>query len=301
MKKMQTTVSIGIMAYNEEKNIGNLLDALIKQKLEIVNIEEIIVVSSGSTDRTNEIVKKYQYKYSHIDLIVQKRREGKASAINEFLKRARNEILVLESADTLPLEKTIEKLCAPFLNPQIGMCGARPIPVNNPNSFLGFVAHTLWALHHKMALISPKCGELVAFRKVFSRLPVDTAVDEAWIEHEIVRRGYKIVYIPDAIVYNKGPEKIKDFIRQRRRIAVGHIDLLQRTNYKVSSMKPSILLRLLIQSFPLHPVKSFWFIAALILESYARLLGLYDYYIANKNHAIWEVASSTKNPINKSV
>ena len=50
-------VSIGIMAYNEEKNIGNLLKTLLKQNLSFV--KEIIVVNSGSTDKTAKIVKKF--------------------------------------------------------------------------------------------------------------------------------------------------------------------------------------------------------------------------------------------------
>ena len=50
-------VSVGIMAFNEEKNMGRLLKALLSQELKKVRIEEIIVVSDGSTDKTNEIVK----------------------------------------------------------------------------------------------------------------------------------------------------------------------------------------------------------------------------------------------------
>jgi len=294
---MRLSISVGIMAYNEEKNIANLLDALLRQKTNIVNIEEIIIVSSGSTDRTNQIIEGYKKQNKKIKLIIQKKREGKASAINQFLKHAKNKIVVLESADTVPSESAIENLCSPFLDTQVGMSGARPIPINNPNNFMGFVSHTLWELHHKMALIKPKCGELIAFRKIFSMLPLDTAVDEAWIEHEIMRKGYKIIYVPGAVVYNRGSETIGDFIKQRRRIMVGHINLAQRTKYKVPSLKLSILLKLLISSFSFHPIKSIWFMATVILEVYSRMLGLYDYYIGKKNYAIWEIAKTTKSRI----
>ena len=50
------TASVGVMAYNEEQNIGKLLAALKGQSLENVEIRQIIVVSSGSTDRTDDIV-----------------------------------------------------------------------------------------------------------------------------------------------------------------------------------------------------------------------------------------------------
>jgi biofilm PGA synthesis N-glycosyltransferase PgaC len=52
-------VSIGICVYNEEKNIGRLLDKLLTQKTDLSDISEIYVVSSGSKDRTNEIVRTF--------------------------------------------------------------------------------------------------------------------------------------------------------------------------------------------------------------------------------------------------
>ncbi len=103
-------VSVGVCAYNEEKNIGRVLESLINQKTKKINIDEIFVVSSGCTDNTNNIIREFENKDKRIKLIDQKEREGKSSAINLFLKNAKNEILVLESGDTTPDVDTIEKL-----------------------------------------------------------------------------------------------------------------------------------------------------------------------------------------------
>ena len=54
-------ISVGIMAFNEEKNIGRLLKAILSQKLNQIKITEIIVVSDGSTDKTDEIVKNFVF------------------------------------------------------------------------------------------------------------------------------------------------------------------------------------------------------------------------------------------------
>ena len=122
-------VSIGIIAYNEEKNIKKLIQSLLNQKLKNVKIKEIIVVSSGSTDKTNKIVKDFK----KVKLIIQKKRLGKASGINQFLKAAKSKILVLSSADIIPKKKTIEKLCFPLKNKKIGICGSKPIPIKKNN------------------------------------------------------------------------------------------------------------------------------------------------------------------------
>src|SRR3989344_3653596 len=145
-------VSIGVCAYNEEKNIKKLLTSLINQKTNKIKIDEIFVVSSACTDNTNNIVREYEKKDKRIKLIDQKEREGKSSAINLFLKNAKNEVLVLESGDTVPDKNTVEKLCLPFLDPIIGMTGTRPVPINKSNDFMGFVVNFFWELHHEIAL-----------------------------------------------------------------------------------------------------------------------------------------------------
>ena len=86
------TLSIGIMAYNEEANIGRLLSSLLGQSLAHAKLTEIFVVASGCTDRTEEIVNFYVQKDDRIKLVTQPRREGKASAINLFLSRASGDI-----------------------------------------------------------------------------------------------------------------------------------------------------------------------------------------------------------------
>jgi len=62
------------------------------QEQKRTKISEIIVVSSGSTDRADEIVKEYSNIDDRIILIRQPQRRGKASAINEILKASTNDI-----------------------------------------------------------------------------------------------------------------------------------------------------------------------------------------------------------------
>ena len=199
--------SIGVIAYNEEHNIRKLLQALCKQQLKQVEIAEIIVVSSACRDRTDEIVRQFIAErgsgaYPPVSLLTQANREGKASAINLFMSHAGSDILIVESGDTVPAADTIEKLVLPFRDPKTGATGGRPLPVNKPDTFMGYAVQLLWRLHHRMALISPKLGEVIAFRRVMDAIPVDSAVDEASIEAIMSRNKLRLRYIPDAIIRN---------------------------------------------------------------------------------------------------
>ncbi len=286
--------SVGIFAYNEEENIGKLLEAMLNQKLNEVEIEEIFVFCEGSTDNTPSIAKEWAKNDKKIKVITGEERKGKFFAINSFLKLAKNEILVMESGDTLPEKTAIENLVKPLQDPKIGMTGARPIPIDNPKSFLGFTTYLLWDLHHQLSLKYPKMGEMVAFRKVFNEV-LPTAVDEAYIEGVIKSKGLKVVYVPEAIVYNKGPETISDFLKQRRRIFWGHLHLKEQIGYEVSSLTPSKTLFLLFfqnvkRDFKNIPLS----IGTAFLEALGRFLGWWDYKIKKRNHIVWDIAKSTK-------
>ena len=76
---MRTPISVGVFAYNEEKNISNLLVALLEQRTEKVHIDEIIVISSGSLDKTDSIVKEFSQKDERVILKKQEQRYLKMS------------------------------------------------------------------------------------------------------------------------------------------------------------------------------------------------------------------------------
>jgi poly-beta-1,6-N-acetyl-D-glucosamine synthase len=290
---MSLTCSIGIMAYNEAANIGRLLDALCKQRTATVNIAEIVVVASGCTDDTESIVRAQASHDPRIRLIVQARREGKASAINDFLRQTREKIVVLCSADLLPVADAIEQLVAPFEDPELGMSCGRPMPVNDPGTFMGFAAHMLWNLHHQANLASFKAGEMIALRKIFERIPYHTAVDEASIEPVIRGQGYSVLYVPAALVYNKGPETLRDFLSQRRRIYAGHLAVRDLLGYSVSTMSGRKVLGMVLRNLDMRPRPFVWTWGVASLEVYGRFLGWRDYK-KRRTHTVWAIAKTTK-------
>jgi len=281
------------MAHNEEANIGRLLEAVFSQRMKNVTVTEIVVVASGCTDNTEAIVCDWAKRDRRIRLLVQEKRTGKASAINEYLPQAREKILVLCSADLLPEADAIEQLVAPLIDPEVGMTSSRPVPVNDPERFMGFAAHMLWDLHHRINLISFKAGEMCAFRKIFERIPYHTAVDEASIEPVVRGQGYRVQYVPTAVVYNKGPETVADFLSQRRRIYAGHLAVRDTLGYSVSTMSVRRILATLLRDLDLRPLHFFWTWAVVGLEAYGRMLGLRDYK-KRRDHRVWEIATTTK-------
>ena len=288
--------SVGIMAYNEEANIGRTIRSVLEQQGLSTRIMEVIVVASGCTDRTVPIVAEIALQEPRVRLCIQEKREGKASAINLFLKQAISSIVVLIGADVLPEASALEYLCAPFKDPKIGMVGGRPVPVNNSTTFMGHTVHLLWRLHDRLARLHPKLGEVIAFRNVISGIPTDSPVDEISIQALISQLSYQLIYEPACIVYNKGPLTIHDFLKQRRLIHSGHLQVRDQQNYEASTMKVDPIIRQLIASrdFTIStPKQVMWTLGAVILEGFARLQGYYDYRHKRELH-IWQMVDSTK-------
>jgi biofilm PGA synthesis N-glycosyltransferase PgaC len=290
--------SVGITAHNEEANIGRLLEAMLNQDLEQVEIAEIIVVASGCTDNTCQIVEGFEALDPRVRLLVQDQREGKVSAVNLFLRNAREEICVLESGDTLPGEETVENLVKMFRDPEVGMTGAHKVPVNVPDQVVGYLSHLRLTLEHSLCLEIPRLGEMIAFRKVFDQIPPDIAMDEAFVEALMIRRGLQVRYAPDAMVYNMGPETLSDFVRQRRRNYAGHLHLKRKYGYRVSSLDNTRVARLALAEAwraVSHTVRLLYVFTALAaIELYSRILGSYDYYVRRDKHVVWDMAWTTK-------
>ncbi len=286
--------SVGITAHNEEANIAQILQGMLEQRLHQVEITEIIVVASGCTDRTEDIVRQYARLDPRIKLFSQERREGKTSAINVFLAHAREKICVLESGDTIPHEDAVENMVRMFADPAVGMTGAHKVPVNTPEHIAGLLSHLRLKLEHQLCLEIPRLGELIAFRKVFDAIPPDVAMDEAFVEALVVRRGMQVRYAPDAVVFNMGPETVQDFIKQRRRNHAGHLYLKAKYGYKVSSMSSSRVLRLAFTEI-WGAIRLIWVLGVLaVLEGYSRTLGWWDYRVHKRTHVVWDIAWTTK-------
>jgi len=288
-------VDLGVMAYNEEKNIMNLLQSVRDQKLENATIDTITVVSSGSTDRTNDIVKEFCKKDERIRLLIQQKREGKASAINAFLKEAKNDVVVIASADVILDENALERLIFPITaHERVGMTSVKLVPVDESNSFMGFVSNMHFRLHN---LLNRHTTETAAFRKNLVRHIPDIATDDAYVEAVVQKSGHKAVYVDNAIVYNKGSETISDFLKQVRRYCDGHLFVKNKLGYVVSSMSvagmKSIVKELVRYSIE-NPLKIHYVIGYFVLEIFGRMLGVWDYHLNREKHYVWDIAKTTK-------
>ena len=106
-------ISAIIPAYNEEKTIGNVLSTLSS----IDFIDEIIVVSDGSCDRTVSIAKRY-----NVRIIELSSNQGKSNAVLKGVSSTKADIILMLDADLIGLTREhVISLIEPIINDNVDM------------------------------------------------------------------------------------------------------------------------------------------------------------------------------------
>jgi biofilm PGA synthesis N-glycosyltransferase PgaC len=293
-------VSVAVPAFNEGQNIGHLIDSLRAQRTRRSQVVEIVVIASGCTDDTAAIVRERARRPgTPVRLIVEAERHGKVAAINTYLRHSHRDAdaVCLCSADLLVSPEVVERLVQCLLiNHDVGMCGAHPTPTNGHGTLHGEATRFIWRMHHKVALEAPKLGELVMFRaNLIDALPTESSVDEATLEQRICAAGYRLGYVPEAVVHNHGPETLRDFVRQRRRIAAGHYWLRAVSGYSVSTMALGRTARLALDELvEMNGTARLYAIGTIAVEALSRGLGWLDFAFGRQPHAVWKMCPTTK-------
>ncbi len=223
-------ITVGICAHNERENIGKLLDSLRRQKLgSSFSLSEIIVVSSGSTDGTNEIVRKKAEDFSKISLVAEPERAGKSNAQNVILGRARGDLIVLISADSILRGNALHDLVSAFSG-NVGGANAKAVPLGEGKGIVDFASRFIWELLSQTNSALAARGELnalgsdmLAIRSgIVKRIPSQIVNDNAYLGAVVRSKGFDIAYVPEAVLYIRGPATVGDFLRQRSRVIFGH-------------------------------------------------------------------------------
>ena len=229
-------VVVGVLVHNEEATVEACLRAILDERDGPVSVPSIVVVASGCTDGTVDIVERLARIDPRIRLIVEPTRTGKVSAINLLLQKTSAPLVVTLGGDMVFTKGSLVRLLEPFSDATVGMAGVRPVPTNPRRGVIGNLVNILWDLHHELSLRSPKLGEAVAFRRIISGFEPGTVFDEATMERIALAHSLSLRYVPEATVRNRGPETLQEYVRHRTRNIREHLAIASATGYRVSTL-----------------------------------------------------------------
>ena len=255
----------------------------------------ILVVSDGSTDGTDALVRDVAGR-SPVPVVLEARaeRRGKADAVNRIVAAMTDiDVIAMVSGDAMPAEGCIERLIAAFADETVGVAAGRPVPRGPEGVPAVEVSRLLWALHHRIALESPKSTEITVFRNVFPGIDPDSRTDEAAIEAAVTSRGFRVVYVPEALILTNCPLTLREYVKQRTSVTLGHLKLAHE-GYDVGTLSWRQRFRALQEVWQEGGVKLGTLMRAVPLECGIFAMAWLRLRLGPRTGGIWSQSASTK-------
>jgi GT2 family glycosyltransferase len=230
-------LSVIIPVYNCRPQIKHALDALAAQDID--QEFEIIVVDDGSTDGTADFVRSYDPRIR----VISQPNQGPAVARNLGANLARGEILFFTDDDCVPDRNWLREMLRPFVADPEVVAGKGRYRTDQPEIVARFVQLEFEDKYDYMArdmYIDFIDTYSAGFRRqVFlesggfdTEFPVACAEDVE-LSYRLSHKGYKMVFIPQAVVRHRHPARLGVYIKKKYKFAFWRVIALKKNPQKI--------------------------------------------------------------------
>jgi cellulose synthase/poly-beta-1,6-N-acetylglucosamine synthase-like glycosyltransferase len=221
------SLTVGICALTELRTTVQLVDTSLQNATR--HDLRVVVVTPNSL-----IARRLAGRDPRIQVILERSREGKASAMNKMLKAVQSGIVVYASADVAIEEDVIPAMVeALTANPSYGAVIAHVEPTNKEDGIMGKISSLIWELFNRVnkklddeTKLSQANDLYVFWRNLVDEIPTGTINDDTYIASAIRRHGF-LIKKATAKVRISGPTTPFDYILQRSRIILGHLQTIR--------------------------------------------------------------------------
>ncbi len=206
-------ISIILRTKNEEDFIGMALQSIFSQKVDYPF--EVIIIDSGSTDRTLEIAGTYEVKIKNIP----PEEFTYGYALNYGIRESYGEIVCLLSAHCIPeSEQWLSELIKPITDGTAYATYGRQVPVKGVNPFEEVSLSKHFPETDKKDGRVPFSNANCAFiRKMWEQVQFDETLTswEDYLWYMLLKDAYIFKYCPNAAVYHTHPFSVRNIIQRR--------------------------------------------------------------------------------------
>jgi cellulose synthase/poly-beta-1,6-N-acetylglucosamine synthase-like glycosyltransferase len=217
-------VSLVIAAHNEELHLPATIENLLRLDYPR-ELLEIVIVSDGSDDHTNEIL--LGAPPDRIRAVILSQRGGKANALNAGVEQASHEILVFGDASTLFDRDAMQNLVRHFQDPKVGVaCGflkfKATVESQQTEGVYWKYETILRLMEARLGATMTASGAIYALRKAsFQKLSNDVVIEDFVIPMRVRKMGYSVVFDPEAVGIEYAAPSVKGEFTRRVRLALG--------------------------------------------------------------------------------
>jgi len=216
-------LSVLIAAYNEQAGIRKKIETTLALDYPQDKLE-ILVLSDGSTDETDAIVRSISD--PRVRLLRIEGRKGKTKAQNEGVVQARGEVLVFSDATTTYHPQALLYLACNYADPHVGAVSGRYQYFDSGGKSptgLGTIAfwnyeNFIKRMQSRVRTISGCCGCIYSVRqRAYTALPADVISDLVQPLH-VIQKGYRVVFEDRALAYEETTQSTSEEFSMRVRV-----------------------------------------------------------------------------------
>ena len=218
-------VTFLVCAYNEQ----DVVDMKMENTLQLdypKNKLHIMWVTDGSTDETNERLKRYP----EVEIVYSPERRGKTAALNHGIEQISSEITVMTDANTLVNREALRNIVVHFQDPDVAcVAGEKRVMARTDGETAAQGEGLYWRYESTLKRLDSElysamgaAGELNAICTIlYEPMPENALLDDFVMSMRIVDRGFRIAYAPDAYAMEYGSANLHEESKRKRRIAAG--------------------------------------------------------------------------------
>lgn len=241
-------ITVFIAAHNEEKVIAGCLQALLNSNYPPDRLK-LVPVNDRSGDGTKAIIDAWSARYPGRITPFHRStgKPGKAAALKDALHHMQGDIAIIFDADYMPGRGLLKQLVAPFFDPEVGAVMGRVVPLNTGANLLtrmldlersgGYQVDQQARMNLRLV---PQYGGTVGGVRLSAVAAVggwhdDTLAEDTDITYRLLLNGWKTVYTNRSECYEEVPEDWAVRIKQVKRWAKGHNQVLLRHGYRFAT------------------------------------------------------------------
>lgn len=223
-------VTVIVVAYNEARRMAPRIANILNSDYPSDRLE-VMVGCDGATDAT--ALEARRFGRNGVRVMEFARRRGKSAVLNDLVPRANGEIVVLADARQRFAPTALRRLVAGFSDPRVGaVSGELVLLPAASRSQVGEGSGFYWRyetfIRRKEALVDSMVGAtgpIYAIRRALFRPLPPILLDDVLLPLSVVRQGYRVLYEPRALAYDRVVETARAEFKRKLRTIGGYYQL----------------------------------------------------------------------------
>jgi cellulose synthase/poly-beta-1,6-N-acetylglucosamine synthase-like glycosyltransferase len=277
---IQPTVSVVMVVRNEEAVLRDKLHNLLELEYPAERCQ-IVVVSDGSTDGTETILREHT-RDPRVHVVFNQLACGKACGLNDGMQLATGDVVLFTDARQKIEPAALRLLMESFADSDVGAVSGELMLGDPENGESGKGMGLYWRIEKRVRELEAASGSVVGAtgalyavrRELVAEVPADTILDDVFIPMNVARKGFRVLFDPRAKAWDSASLGRDREFRRKVRTLTGNYQLLQLAPWLLTGRNPlrfefvsHKLIRLVVPFALIALLVAPWFLAGPIYET----------------------------------